>query len=138
MPSRTFLVFLLAAIGPLSAQDGLQPPYDIPSCLAKVPEKADFYGSWLRGDGGYRIEIEASEESPTGIVARYFNPNPIHVELARFEEGTEDPVLTIVLRDEGYPGSTYELIFLAERQVLIGNYARPGSAPAEVYFLKGD
>ena len=103
-----------------------------------MPEQSDFFGNWLRGDGGYRVEIEASAESPSGVVARYFNPNPIHVELAVFEDEGGLPTLTIVLRDEGYPGSTYRLNFLAERRALIGSYARPGGAPSEVYFLKRD
>jgi hypothetical protein len=55
---------------------------------------------------------------------------------ADFEEQDGQPTLIVVLQDEGYPGSTYLLVYLAERGVLVGTYARPGSQPAEVYFVR--
>lgn len=129
-------LFLFAMCGLLVAQSGLQPEFDISPSIAKLPERSDFYGDWTRGDGGYRMEIEASAEAESGVVARYFNPDPINVESAVFEEIDEQLLLTVVLRDEGYPGSSYQLEFVAERVALLGGYARPGSQPSEVYFVK--
>ncbi len=136
MRHSTALFLLLSLCGSLVAQSGLQPKFDISPSIAKLPERSDFYGDWTRGDGGYRMEIEASAEVESGVVARYFNPSPINVESATFEETDEQLRLVIVLRDEGYPGSTYQLEFLAERVVLVGSYGRPGSQPGEIYFVK--
>lgn len=130
-----FVVLFGLLAGTAVAQDGLQPKYDIPPTIAKLPEQADFFGTWLRGDGTYSVEIAAGVEAGS-VVARYFNPAPIHVESAAFDEVEGQPRLEFVLRDEGYPGSAYRLIFLAERQVLVGTYARPDAEPSQVYFVK--
>ncbi|MGB0416628.1 MAG: hypothetical protein ACPGKS_07250 [Coraliomargarita sp.] len=134
---RTLILLLVSgALSWLFAQDGLEPPFDIPPAIAKLAQRSDFQGSWLRGDGGYRMAIEVNPDFPGGAQASYFNPDSIHVESAAFDPEAEAPLLVIVLRDEGYPGSTYELRYLAERGVLVGTYARPGSGPSEVYFVK--
>ena len=70
------------------------------------------------------------------MVARYFNPDPIKVETSAFDEVEGQPRLEFVLRDEGYPGSAYRLIYLAERRVLVGTYMRPSGEPAEVFFVR--
>ncbi|ADE54792.1 hypothetical protein [Coraliomargarita akajimensis] len=126
-------ILLLFAVTGLRAQEGLQPPYEIPSTIAKLPEQSDFLGDWLRGDGTYRLTIELVEGS---LVVKYFNPKSIQVESAEFAVESELPFLRVVLRDEGYPGSTYELGFLAERGILVGRYSRPGGQPSDVYFVK--
>lgn len=128
---------LSVLVGAVQAQDGLQPKYDISPSIAKLPEQADFFGTWLRSDGTYRVEIEAGEGTGT-VVARYFNPNPINVGSSLFDEIEGQPRLEFVLRDEGYPGSAYRLIYLAERRVLVGTYMRPGGEPAEVFFVRED
>jgi len=138
---RAFKVFLLTLFCPLLifAQEGQLPEdvieIEIPWCLAKVPERSDFNGVWLRADGTYRLEIKDAEIEDATVV-KYFNPGVINVESAvmRGEEG--EPSLTVVLRDEGYPGSTYQLSYFSQRGVLIGTYTRPGSAPQETMFLK--
>lgn len=124
-------------VGAVQAQDGLQPKYDISPSIAKLPEQADFFGTWLRSDGTYKVEIEVGEGTGT-VVTRYFNPNPINVESSLFDEIEGQPRLEFVLRDEGYPGSAYRLIFLAERRVLVGTYMRAGGEPAEVFFVRED
>ncbi len=126
------LSFLM--VGPCLAQEAQAPKYEISPWIAKLPDVADFYGSWLRGDGGYRIEVTAGETAGA-MVVQYFNPEPIHVESATFEEVDGEPQLSFVLRDSGYPGSVYQLSFFAERRLLYGTYARPGAEPAQVYFL---
>ena len=71
----------------------------------------------------------------SGVVVKYFNPEPINVESASFSVVDGEVFLDFVLRDTGYPGSSYELIFLSERRILLGSYARPGAEPAQVYFV---
>jgi len=106
---------------------------DIPSALAKQPERSDFEGNWLRADGTYRFEIEVADSGEA--TARYFNPSPINVESATFEETNGQPKLTVVLRDRGYPGSTYRLAFVPEHGILAGTYKRPRAQAARVHFL---
>ena len=136
---RLFLIgaLLSVLVSALQAQEGLQPKYDISPSIAKLSEQSDFLGTWLRSDGTYKVEVEAGKDAGT-VVVRYFNPNPIHVETAVFDEIEGQPRLEFVLRDEGYPGSAYRLIFLAERRVLVGTYARPGSEPDQVFFVRED
>jgi hypothetical protein len=124
-------------VGAVQAQEALQPKYDISPSIAKLSEQSDFFGTWLRSDGTYSVELEAGEAAGA-VVARYFNPNSIHVERAAFDEVEGQPRLEFVLRDEGYPGSVYRLIFLPERRVLLGTYMRPGGEPAEVFFVRED
>jgi hypothetical protein len=134
---RIFLIGALLCVlaSALHGQEtALQPKYDISPYIAKLPEQSDFIGTWLRSDGTYRVEIEAGETVGT-VVARYFNPEPINVESAVFDAVEGQPRLEFVLRDEGYPGSAYRLIYLAERRVLVGTYLRPGGEPAEVFFV---
>ena len=134
---RFFLIGALLSVsfGALHAQQGLQPKYDISPSIAKLPEQSDFFATWLRSDGTYKVEIEAGE-GPGTVVARYFNPDPIKVETSAFDEVEGQPRLEFVLRDEGYPGSAYRLIYLAERRVLVGTYMRPSGEPAEVFFVR--
>jgi hypothetical protein len=134
---RIFLIgaLLSVLVGAMQAQEGLQPKYDISASIAKLPEQTDFFGTWLRSDGTYKIEIEAGKPAGT-VVARYFNPDSINVETSIFDEVEGQPRLEFVLRDEGYPGSAYRLIYLAERRVLVGTYARPDAEPSQVYFVR--
>lgn len=121
-------------VSSVQAQQSAEPKYDISPNIAKIPEQSDFMGTWLRSDGGYRIEVAAGADDGS-VVVQYFNPDPINVESATFEVVDGQLFLKFVLRDAGYPGSSYELIFLSERRVLLGTYARPGAEPAQVYFL---
>jgi len=67
-------------------------------------------GRWLRPDGGYVLEIR-NVSADGKIEAGYFNPRPINV--AKAEMSQEGPVtrVFIELRDKGYDGSTYTLVY---------------------------
>ena len=78
-------------------------------------------GKWLRPDGGYIIEIRSV--SPDGAVdAAYFNPGPVNVETAGAQKQGDTIKVFIVLRDTGYPGSRYDLVYDAEENRLKGTY----------------
>ena len=78
-------------------------------------------GRWTRPDGGYVLEIK-SVAADGRLDAAYFNPRPIHVAEARaFREGSTIRV-TIELRDENYPGSTYNLRYDPRSDRLSGDY----------------
>ena len=101
--------------------------------MAKVPEKGDFHGTWLRTDGAYRLRIEKGGDGKE-VVVHYFNPRPIKVESAKFSRIGDRLTLTVVLRDRGYPGSTYRLVFVPEKRILAGSYTVPGMETFEVLF----
>lgn len=88
--------------------------------LAK-PDFQKVKGRWLRPDGGYVIEIKSVDENGK-LEASYFNPKSIHVAKA---EATQDGGATKVfleLQDVNYPGSTYTLVYVPDRDLLAGVY----------------
>ena len=78
-------------------------------------------GRWLRHDGVYTIAIK-DVSSGGALSAAYFNPNPINVETARFSHEGASLKVFVKLQDKGYPGSTYDLVYNPENDVLIGKY----------------
>jgi hypothetical protein len=125
---------LLTGLSFCHAQDE-GPKQQVPPLIAKVPERSDFMGEWLRQDGTYKLKIEIKKDG--GVKVGYFNPKVINVESSEFIEQNGMIRLHITLRDEGYPGSKYELVFDASYRILAGNYAMPGTGQQhQVYFSK--
>jgi hypothetical protein len=100
------------------------------SCQNSSGEKSDdqketkisqLVGNWIRTDAGYRINIIKINDDGT-LVAQYFNPQPINVGKASWEESYGNLKLTIELRDVNYPGSTYRLSYLHDKDMLAGEY----------------
>ena len=87
----------------------------------KVTEQNLLKGDWVRTDASYLIRIKDVKEGGT-LEAQYYNPNPINVETANWEENYGDLKLRIVLRDVNYPGSRYILNYLQDRDILAGEY----------------
>jgi hypothetical protein len=93
--------------------------------LAASPVSAtDFtplIGRWQRTDGGYIIEIRSI--APDGkMAAGYFNPNPINVSRAQVSIYKDYLKVEVELRDKGYPGSAYTLVYDQLKDRLIGLY----------------
>lgn len=87
----------------------------------KVTDQNLLKGDWVRTDASYLIRINDVKEG--GILeAQYFNPNPINVETANWEQNYGDLKLSIILRDVNYPGSRYTLNYLKDRDMLAGEY----------------
>jgi hypothetical protein len=111
-------VILVAAIGLWWSQGRHR---DTPSAATPNPGFEKLKGRWQRPDGGYIVEVRSVE--PDGKMdAAYFNPRPIHVARA---EAAHDGAVTKVfleLRDLNYPGSTYNLVYQAESDQLVGIY----------------
>lgn len=132
---KTILAALALSLLTLSAQDGNAPPLIVPKYIAKVPERSDFVGEWLRQDGTYKLTVAIDAEGR--VTAKYFNPKPIKVESASFSGEGQETILTIVLRDEGYPGSTYQLTYNSSYLILVGKYVMPQSGQKhDVYFTE--
>lgn len=84
-------------------------------------DKTLLAGNWVRTDAGYRISISKINDDGT-MLAHYFNPNPINVGKANWQESYGSLKIIIELRDVNYPGSTYTLSYLPERDLLAGEY----------------
>ncbi len=78
-------------------------------------------GDWVRTDANYLIKINKVNGDGT-LEAQYFNPKPINVGKANWEESYGNLTITVELRDVNYPGSTYALSYLPDRDILAGDY----------------
>ncbi|MBT8386617.1 MAG: hypothetical protein KJO12_04335 [Ignavibacteria bacterium] len=87
----------------------------------KSADKNLLVGDWVRTDASYLIKINNVIEDGT-LESQYFNPRPINVESANWEEYKGDLKILIVLRDVNYPGSKYTLNYLPDRDILAGEY----------------
>jgi hypothetical protein len=94
---------------------------DTVSSNRKASDKNLLVGDWIRTDGSYLIKINNVNKDGT-LEAQYFNPKPINVESAIWEESYSNLKITILLRDVNYPGSKYTLNYLPDRDILAGDY----------------
>jgi hypothetical protein len=93
----------------------------VPAMVFAADDFQPLMGRWQRTDGGYVIEIRSI--APDGkMAARYFNPSPIHVSRAEASRDKEHIKVEVELRDVGYPGSNYTLVYVPEKDALLGYY----------------
>ena len=92
---------------------------------AASPEPARLVGQWKRTDSDYVIAIEEAT-SDGKLLARYLNPQPIHVSRAQWMRSGARLQLMVELQDRGYPGSNYELDYDATHDTLLGTYHHLG------------
>lgn len=114
--SRFGRVVTLALCALLLAVVGIQGPAvaEEKGALSTVEQaKPDFdklKGRWLRPDGGYILSVK--DVGPGGKMdTAYYNPRPIRVSKAQATREGATLNVFIELRDAGYPGSTYTLIY---------------------------
>ena len=93
----------------------------VPTMVFAADDFQSLMGRWQRTDGSYVIEIR-SIASDGKIKAGYFNPHPINVEQAQASKDKELIKVEMTLRDVGYPGSAYTLIYAADKDALLGYY----------------
>jgi len=87
----------------------------------KAVDKNLLAGDWVRTDASYLVKIIKVNDDRS-LDAQYFNPNPINVGKANWEENYGNLKIIIELRDVNYPGSTYKLSYLPDRDILAGDY----------------
>lgn len=93
-------------------------------------------GRWQRTDGGYVLEIRNIAADGTATV-RYYNPRPINVAKAEASKTGSTVRLFVELRDAGYPGSTYTLVYEPKKDALLGIYYHAGNRQYfKVVFLR--
>lgn len=78
-------------------------------------------GRWVRPDGGYVIEIRAIDAQGK-VDAGYYNPRPVNVSRAHVSKPGAELQVFIELRDTGYPGSTYTLVYNPDKDLFLGIY----------------
>ena len=92
--------------------------------IGKRQARADcrkLIGNWIRPDGGYIISI-SDINSDGRVQAAYFNPDPINVSQAKIAFKGNKVKLFLELRDAGYPGCTYDLVYDKKDDLLRGIY----------------
>jgi len=78
-------------------------------------------GRWVRPDGGYMLEIR-SAKADGKLDAGYLNPRSIKVSRAEWRREEGRLLVFVELRDVNYPGSTYNLRFVPDKDRLVGAY----------------
>jgi hypothetical protein len=113
---------LLAACDKPARERSAAPATNAPAVAPQPrPQFTRLLGRWERPDGGYVLELSSVEVSGQ-FAAAYFNPNPIRVERALALSEKDVTKVLIVLRDEGYPGCTYQLTYDDKADQLYGTY----------------
>ena len=84
-------------------------------------DKNTLVGDWVRTDADYLIRITKVNDDGT-MTAQYFNPNPINVGRANWEQSYGNLKVIVEMRDVNYPGSTYTLNYLPDKDMLAGEY----------------
>jgi hypothetical protein len=87
----------------------------------KTVDKISLIGDWVRTDAQYLIRIIKVNDDGT-MTTQYFNPNPINVGKANWEQSYGNLKVIVEMRDVNYPGSTYTLNYLPDRDILAGEY----------------
>lgn len=110
--------------------------FSLAALMAAVPLRADeapttkgvdrVKGNWLRTEGGYVIQVKSIAADGKAEVV-YLNPRPINVESASVRKTDRGIVLKLVLRDVGYPGSSYDVTYDPEDDTLKGSYTQPAA-----------
>jgi uncharacterized protein (DUF2147 family) len=86
-----------------------------------TPDFGTLKGRWLRPDGGYILSVK-NIDTGGKMDAAYYNPRPINVSKAQVTREGATLKVFIELRDAGYPGSTYTLIYDPMTDRLGGEY----------------
>jgi uncharacterized protein (DUF2147 family) len=100
------------------------------------PDFGTLKGRWLRPDGGYILSVK---DVDTGgkMDAAYYNPRPINVSKAQATQEGATIKVFIEMKDAGYPGSTYTLIYDPKTDRLGGVYFQAAIGQRfDVFFVR--
>jgi hypothetical protein len=88
---------------------------------SKSQDKNLLKGVWGRRDG--LGEINISEVIDNGVLkATFYNPKLINIEKSTWLNSSGVLRIHILFREDNYPGSTFSLNYIAEKDVLVGVY----------------
>ena len=105
---------------PVKPAASAEPARDTATAVAK-PELRKLKGRWRRSGEQYILEVRDVDESGK-VDAAYFNPKPIRVGRAMAKQEAGAATLFVELRDTGYPGCTYTLVYDPKSDQLAGIY----------------
>lgn len=88
---------------------------------SKEIDNTRLIGNWIRTDADYQLRILEVSSNGT-LQAQYLNPRPINVGKANWQESYGNLKIIVELQDVNYPGSTYTLNYLPDRDMLAGEY----------------
>ena len=115
------MAFLLGASLLFPAACATEPETTPVSEIQQASKPQRLVGQWVRSDGGYLLEIRRVHSSGR-LEATYHNPSPINVGTAELKQDEGQLAIFVELRDKGYPGSYYELLYDEKADQLTGNY----------------
>ena len=109
---------------------------DLSTVEKAKPDFGTLKGRWLRPDGGYILSVK--DVDPGGKMdAAYYNPRPVNVSKAQATREGATLKVFIELRDTGYPGSTYTLIYDPKTDRLGGVYYQAAIGQRfDVFFVR--
>lgn len=93
----------------------------VPAMVLAADDFQPLLGRWQRTDGGYIIEVRRID-SEGKMDAGYYNPRPINISRAQASMYKDYIKVEVKLRDQGYPGSAYTLVYDQLNDRLIGFY----------------
>ncbi len=115
--SSFIFVFIVLVSAFISCQNK---PEKKSESLPKI-DKTKIIGEWLRTDSDYMIKISQLNEDGS-MIAQYLNPKSINVGKAEWINAEGYLKIYIELRDQNYPGSNYNLTYIPEKDMLVGDY----------------
>ena len=124
MDRRGFLSVLRLLAMALASFSPMSPAAPGPALAQSKTEQvgADrLVGRWVRPDGGYVLEIRSARAGGR-LDAAYLNPRSIKVSRAEWRREEGRLLVFVELRDVNYPGSTYNLRFVPDKDRLVGAY----------------
>lgn len=117
---NTFVFSFLLIIGFIGCKETETVKKENDKPTVKI-DKQLLKGNWVRTDAEYQIKLSYVQDN--GIIkAQYFNPRPINVSKSEWKNAEGFLKIYVELRDENYPGSNYNLTYLPERDMLVGDY----------------
>jgi hypothetical protein len=95
--------------------------YRSPMERCKILDKNLIKGVWGRTDGAGEINISVVLDNGL-LTATFCNPKSITIEKAVWTNSSDVLRIYIIFREDNYPGSSFSLNYLAEKDLLLGVY----------------
>lgn len=95
--------------------------FEHPHLIKHKRDKNLIKGVWGRTDGEGEINISGVLDNGL-LTAKFYNPKSINIEKAVWTNSSDVLRIYILFREDDYPGSSFSLNYIAEKDLLIGVY----------------
>jgi hypothetical protein len=95
--------------------------FEHPNPIEQKRDKNLIKGVWGRTDGEGEINISGVFDNGL-LTAKFYNSKSINIEKAVWTNSSDVLRIYILFREDNYPGSSFSLNYIAERDLLIGVY----------------